>query len=298
MSFNPVQAIQHSKAAFAERRYRKRKIINGVVLALSAIAALFGLFWLGWILWTTLGKGAAALSFSLFTEMTPPPGEESGGLANAIFGSVLICTLGTALGAPIGVAAGVYLAEYANHTKRGEAIRFINDLLLSAPSIVLGLFVYGLLVKPFGSYSAIAGSVALALIIIPVVVRTTDEMLKLVPTPMREAALSLGIPVWKLNSQILARAAWPGILTGILLGIARISGETAPLLFTALGNQYWSSDLTAPMANLPKVINDFAMSPFEYWNSLAWAGALLITLFVLALSLVARILSATKKAGS
>lgn len=298
MSSNSADLSQRSKAAFAERRYRKRKLINGVVLTLSALAAVFGLFWLGWILWTTLGKGAAALSFSLFTEMTPPPGEESGGLANAIFGSALICTLGTALGAPIGVAAGVYLAEYANHTKRGEAIRFINDLLLSAPSIVLGLFVYGLLVKPFGSYSAIAGSVALALIIIPVVVRTTDEMLKLVPTPMREAALSLGIPVWKLNSQILARAAWPGILTGILLGIARISGETAPLLFTALGNQYWSSDLTAPMANLPKVITDFAMSPFEYWNSLAWAGALLITLFVLALSLLARTLSASKKAAS
>ena len=298
MSADLIEASNKlSKAAFAERRYRKRKVINAVVLTLSAAAALFGLFWLGWILWTTLGKGAAAMSLSLFTEMTPPPGEESGGLANAIFGSVLICALGTAMGAPIGVAAGVYLAEYANHTKRGEAIRFINDILLSAPSIVLGLFVYGLLVKPFGGYSAIAGSVALALIIIPVVVRTTDEMLRLVPTQMREAALSLGIPLWKMNIQILARAAWPGILTGILLGVARISGETAPLLFTALGNQYWSTDLTEPMANLPKVIADFAMSPFEYWNSLAWAGAFLITLFVLALSLIARMLSASKKAA-
>lgn len=286
------------KAAYAERRYRTRRLINITVMALSAAAALFGLFWLGWILWTTVGKGAAAMSLSLFTEMTPPPGQESGGLANAIFGSVLICALGTAIGAPIGVAAGVYLAEYANHTKRGEAIRFINDILLSAPSIVLGLFVYGLLVKPFGTYSGFAGSIALALIVIPVVLRTTDEMLRLVPSQMREATLSLGIPVWKMNTRILARAAWPGILTGILLAVARVSGETAPLLFTALGNQFWSADLSEPMANLPKVITDFAMSPFEYWNTLAWAGAFLITLFVLALSLLARAVSAPKKAAT
>jgi phosphate transport system permease protein len=288
--------LMSAKEKFALARFRKRKLINIAVLTLSTLAALFGLFWLTWILWTTLSKGASAMNFSLFTQMTPPPGEESGGLANAMFGSVLMCGLGTLLGAPIGVATGVYLAEYANEAKRGAAIRFINDILLSSPSIVLGLFVYGLLVKPMGGYSGLAGALALALIVIPVVVRTTDEMLRLVPTQMREAALSLGIPAWKMNFQILIRAAWPGILTGILLSVARISGETAPLLFTALNNQYWSADMLKPLANMPNAIASFAMSPFEYWNALAWAGAFLITLFVLAISLVARMLAPKKAA--
>ena len=281
-----------------EKLWRKRQMINTVVLVLSTLAAIAGLFWLGWILWTTLSKGAAAISLSLFTEMTPPPGEESGGLANAMIGSVMMCALGCAIGAPIGVAAGIYLAEYANHTRLGALIRFVNDILLSAPSIVLGLFVYGVVVYNMGGYSGYAGSIALALIMIPVVVRTTDQMLRFVPTQMREAALSLGIPVWKLNTQILVRAALPGILTGILLALARMSGETAPLLFTALNNQYWSTSMSGPMANLPVTVFQFAMSPFEYWNALAWAGAFLITLFVLLTSLVARIWLAPKKSDA
>jgi phosphate transport system permease protein len=292
----PKTRLDASKAAVAEARYRKRKVINLVVLTLSGIAAVFAIFWLGWILWTTLSKGASAMHWTLFTQMTPPPGEESGGLANAIFGSVLMCSLATCIGAPIGVAAGVYLAEYANHSRIGAMIRFVNDILLSAPSIVLGLFIYGVVVYPMGGFSGFAGALALSLIMIPVVVRTTDQMLRLVPTQMREAALSLGIPAWKLNTQILIRAAFPGILTGILLALARIGGETAPLLFTALNHQYWSADLTKPMANLPVAVVQMALSPFEYWNALAWAGAFLITMFVLAVSLIARIWIAPKKA--
>ncbi|KFN41671.1 phosphate ABC transporter permease PstA [Arenimonas metalli] len=282
-------------SAVADRLFLKRRIINGLTLVLSGLAALFGLFWLVWILWTTFTKGVDAMSLQMFTEMTPPPGQDVGGLKNAIAGSLLISGLAVLLGAPVGVAAGTYLAEYVNHRKLGEVIRFVNDILLSAPSIVLGLFVYTLVVRTTGGFSGFAGAVALAFIVLPVVVRTTDEMLRLVPTQMREAALSLGIPQWKVTTQILYRAAAPGIVTGILLALARISGETAPLLFTAFNNQYWSMDLTGAVPNLPVTIFQFALSPFEYWNQLAWAGAFLITVFVLLVSLTARYFLLRKK---
>jgi phosphate transport system permease protein len=282
-------------SAVADRLFLKRRIVNGVTLVLSGLAALFGLFWLVWILWTTFTKGVDAMSLQLFTEMTPPPGQDTGGLLNAIAGSLLISGLAVLLGAPIGVAAGTYLAEYVNHRKLGDVIRFVNDILLSAPSIVLGLFVYTLVVRTTGGFSGFAGAIALAFIVLPVVVRTTDEMLQLVPTQMREAALSLGIPQWKVTTQILYRAAAPGILTGILLALARISGETAPLLFTAFNNQYWSMDLTGAVPNLPVTIFQFALSQFEYWNQLAWAGAFLITVFVLLVSITARYFLLRKK---
>jgi phosphate transport system permease protein len=270
-----------------EALYLRRKLTNALAMLLAAAAALFGLFWLVWILWTTVSKGVAALDLDLFTMMTPPP-DEPGGLLNAFFGSAVISLLAIVLGTPIGVLAGTFLAEYANHTKLGTAIRFINDILLSAPSIVLGLFVYALVVVPMGHFSALAGAIALAFIALPVIVRTTDEMLRLVPTQMREAALSLGIPQWKVTLQVLYRAALPGIVTGVLLALARISGETAPLLFTAYNNQFWSADLNAPMANVPMVIFQYAMSPYDSWNSIAWAGAFVVTIFVLLLGLVAR----------
>jgi phosphate transport system permease protein len=272
----------------SERIFRRRRAINAATLVLSGAATLFGLFWLVWILFVTISKGIDAMGVHLFTQMTPPPGEVSGGLANALFGSLVMNLLAVAMATPVGVAAGTYLAEYANHRRTGETIRFVHDVLLSAPSIVLGLFVYTLVVAPFGNFSGLAGAIALAFIVLPVVVRTTDEMLRLVPVQMREAALSLGIPQWKVNTQILYRAALPGMLTGVLLALARISGETAPLLFTALNNQYWSADLGEPMASVPVVIFQFAMSPYEYWNTLAWAGAFIVTLFVLLLSLAAR----------
>ena len=277
-------------SAVADRLYRRRRIVNGAVLVLSGAATAFGLFWLVWILGTTVMKGMAAFGPHLFTQMTPPPGEVTGGLLNAFVGSLLMCLLGVAMATPIGIFAGTYLAEYANKRAIGETIRFINDILLSAPSIVLGLFVYTLVVAPMGGFSGLAGAIALGFIVLPVVVRTTDEMLRLVPAQMREAALSLGVPQWKVNVQILYRAAAPGLITGVLLALARISGETAPLLFTALNNQYWSTDLTKPMASVPVVIFQFAMSPFEYWNTLAWAGAFVVTVFVLLLSLAARAL--------
>ncbi|HUE92434.1 phosphate ABC transporter permease PstA [Pseudomonas sp.] len=279
----------------ADQLFLKRRIVNGVSLVLSGAAAIFGLFWLVWILWTTFTKGVDAMSLQMFTEMTPPPGQATGGLLNAIVGSLLISGLAVLLGAPIGVAAGTYLAEYVNHRLLGEVIRFVNDILLSAPSIVLGLFVYTLVVRTTGGFSGFAGAIALAFIVLPVVVRTTDEMLQLVPTQMREAALSLGIPQWKVTTQILYRAAAPGILTGILLALARISGETAPLLFTAFNNQYWNMDMTQAVPNLPVTIFQFALSPFEYWNQLAWAGAFLITVFVLLVSITARFFLLRKK---
>ncbi|WP_147651493.1 phosphate ABC transporter permease PstA [Vulcaniibacterium gelatinicum] len=266
-------------------RYRRAKDLAAQVLAVLATA--FGLFWLVWILWTTLGKGLAALDLELFTQMTPPPGDD-GGMLNAFFGSAAMSLLGVALGAPIGVLAGTYLAEYARGAWIGEAVRFVNDILLSAPSIVLGLFVYTLVVAQMGHFSALAGAIALGFIVLPVVVRTTDEMLRLVPAQMREAALSLGVPQWKVTLQVLYRASLPGIVTGILLALARIAGETAPLLFTALNNQYWTTDLLQPMANVPVVIFQYAMSPFDSWHALAWAGAFVLTLFVLAVSLLAR----------
>ncbi len=271
----------------AERLYRRRRFTNVLALILSGIATLVGLFFLAWILWTTVSKGINALNLDLFTKMTPPPGEK-GGLLNAIIGTAMLSFMGIAIATPIGVAAGTYLAEYAKLRPVGETIRFVNDILLSAPSIVLGMFVYTLIVLPTGKYSALAGGVALALIALPVIVRTTDEMLRLVPGAMREAALSLGVPQWKVTMQVLYRSALPGILTGVLLALARITGETAPLLFTAFGNLFWSVNPTKPIASLPVVVYQFAQAPDDGWNALAWAGALLITLFVLLLSIIAR----------
>jgi phosphate transport system permease protein len=283
--------------ASIERMYRRRRVINAIALTLSLAATLFGLFWLVWILWTALSNGIAAMNLALFTQMTPAPGE-NGGLLNAFFGSITMSLLAIVVGAPIGIAAGTYLAEYARKNAVGETIRFVNDILLSAPSIVLGLFVYTIVVRTMGHFSAIAGMLSLALIVIPVVVRTTDEMLQLVPAAMREASLSLGVPQWKMTLQVLYRSAAPGIVTGVLLALARIAGETAPLLFTALNNQYWSTDLTKPMASVPVVIFQYAMSPYDSWHSLAWAGAFMITVFVLVLSLISRALILRKKVAN
>ena len=274
--------------------YGSRRVKNLVAQALAILATIFGLFWLAWILWTTFSKGLGSLNLALFTQMTPPPGE-TGGMLNAFFGSVVMSLLGIAFGAPIGVLAGTYLAEYSQTSWIGETVRFVNDILLSAPSIVLGLFVYTLVVAQMGHFSALAGAIALAFIVLPVVVRTTDEMLRLVPSQMREAALSLGVPQWKVIVQVLYRASLPGIVTGILLALARISGETAPLLFTALNNQYWTTNILAPMANVPVVIFQYAMSPYDSWHTLAWAGAFILTLFVLAVSLAARALVSRNK---
>ena len=275
-------------AHHAERRYRKRTIINRIAILLSCAAALFGLFFLAWILWTTVSKGIGGITVALFTQSTPPP-QEAGGLANAFFGSMMMCGIAILIGTPLGIAAGTWLAEYAGVRKIGLVIRFVNDILLSAPSIVLGLFVYTLVVAQMGGgFSAIAGAIALAFIVLPVIVRTTDEMLRLVPAQMREAALSLGVPQWKVIVQVLYRGAASGIVTGVILALARISGETAPLLFTSFGNQYWSSDLTGPMASVPVVMNQFTASPYENWQNLAWAGALVLTFVVLVLSLLAR----------
>jgi len=268
---------------------RWRALKNQIALVMSGAAALFGLFWLAWILWTTFSRGIGAINWDLFTQMTPPP-NEVGGLANAFVGSAIMCLMAIGIGAPIGIAAGTYLAEYANFRKIGSTIRFVNDILLSAPSIVLGLFVYTLVVATTGQFSAIAGSIALAFIVLPVVVRTTDDMLRLVPSQMREAALSLGVPQWKVTVQILYRGALGGIVTGVLLALARISGETAPLLFTAFSSQYWSLDITQPMANVPVVVFQYAASPYESWQALAWAGAFVLTMFVLLLGIVARLI--------
>jgi len=268
--------------------YRRRSIVNVVALVLSCATALFGLFFLAWILWTLVAKGIHGINWQLFTQMTPPPMQE-GGLANAFFGSAVMCGLAILIGTPLGVLAGTWLAEYGNARKAGTVVRFVNDILLSAPSIVLGLFVYTLFIMQFGGgFSALAGALALAFIVLPVVVRTTDEMLRLVPSQMREAALSLGVPQWKVIVQVLYRSASAGIVTGILLALARISGETAPLLFTAFGSQYWNANITQPMASVPVVMNQFAGSPYESWQTLAWAGALVLTVFVLLISLSAR----------
>jgi phosphate transport system permease protein len=274
--------------------YGYRRVKNLAAQALAIAATVFGLFWLVWIVWTTLTKGLASINMDLFTQMTPPPGE-TGGMLNAFFGSAVMSLLGIVLGAPIGVLAGTFLAEYSQKSWIGDTVRFVNDILLSAPSIVLGLFVYALVVAQMGHFSGLAGAIALAFIVLPVVVRTTDEMLQLIPAQMREAALSLGVPQWKVTLQVLYRSALPGIVTGILLALARISGETAPLLFTALNNQYWTTDIFAPMANVPVVIFQYAMSPYESWHSLAWAGAFVLTLFVLVVSLIARAIVARNK---
>ncbi|MEO6076249.1 MAG: phosphate ABC transporter permease PstA, partial [Dokdonella sp.] len=245
--------------------------------------------------WTTVSRGVGGINFALFTQSTPPPQTE-GGLANALFGSLVMCGLALLIGTPLGIAAGTWLAEYAGARKLGTVVRFVNDILLSAPSIVLGLFVYTVVVAQMGiGFSAIAGAISLAFIVLPVVVRTTDEMLRLVPGQMREAALSLGVPKWKVIVQVLYRSASGGILTGILLALARISGETAPLLFTAFGNQYWSTKLTRPMASVPVVMYQYSGSPYESWQQLAWAGALVLTTFVLLTSLIARAIILRKK---
>lgn len=265
----------------------RRRLADWTALIFAGLATLLGLVFLAWILWTTLSNGIAALKPSLFTEMTPPPGAD-GGLLNAFYGSAVMIALALVIGTPIGLAAGTYLAEHGRHTKLAAAVRFVNDILLSAPSIVLGLFIYELVVAPSKHFSGYAGALALAMILIPVVVRTSDEALRLVPDRMREAAFALGLPRWKVTAQILFKAAMSGIVTGLLLGLARISGETAPLLFTALNNQFWSADLNAPLANVPVVIFQYALSPYDAWHSLAWAGALILTLFVLALNLIVR----------
>jgi len=274
-------------ASFDMGKLQRRRMTNNVVFVLSVLSTLFGLFWLFWILATTVINGFAALGPSLFTQMTPPPGQQ-GGLLNALYGSFLMIGIAAVIGVPLGLLAGIYLAEYARSTRLGAVVRFVNDILLSAPSIVIGLFTYELIVRQVGHFSGWAGAVALAIIMLPVVIRTTDEMLQLIPDSMREAALSLGLPRWKISSRILVKAASAGIVTGALLAIARISGETAPLLFTALNNQYWSTTPNGPLANIPVVIFQYAMSPYDAWHTLAWAGAFLMTLFVLALAILSR----------
>jgi phosphate transport system permease protein len=268
----------------------RRKLADAIAFAFATAATLFGLLWLVWILWTTFAQGAAALSPALVTQMTPPPGE-SGGLLNAFYGSAVMVVLGVLIGAPLGIAAGTYIAEHGRHSRLASIVSFINDILLSAPSIVIGLFVYELMVRPLGHFSGLAGAVALAIILLPIVVRTTDEALRLVPNQMREAAFALGLPRWRVTGYILYKAALSGIVTGILLGVARVAGETAPLLFTALNNQFWSGDLMQPLANVPVVIFQYAMSPYDEWHALAWAGALTLTVFVLGLNLVVRFLA-------
>jgi phosphate transport system permease protein len=270
------------------RLYTRRRLSNYLVVGLSLGATGFGLLFLVFVLGTLLANGIGGLSLTLFTQATPPPGS-AGGLINAICGSLAMTAIATLVGTPTGILAGTFLAEYAHNSRLGEVVRFINDILLSAPSIIVGLFVYTVLVVPMGHFSAWAGSVALAIIMIPVIVRTTEDMLNLVPSALREAAAALGAPKWKIIVTVTYRAAVQGMLTGVLLAVARISGETAPLLFTALNNQFWSTDLNRPMANLPVVIFQFAMSPYADWQTLAWAGALLITAAILVLNVGARL---------
>ena len=268
----------------------RRRIADIVAFAFASLATAFGLVWLFWILWTTLLEGASALRPSLFTEMTPPPGA-SGGLLNAFYGSAVMLLLATLIGTPIGIAAGTYLAENGRYTRLAAIVSFVNDILLSAPSIVIGLFVYEMVVANAGHFSGYAGSLALAMILLPIVVRTTEESLRLVPDQMREAGFALGQPRWRVTSRILYKAAMSAILTGVLLGVARIAGETAPLLFTALNNQFWSASLNQPLANIPVVIFQYALSPYDEWHTLAWAGAFVLTAFVLVLNLTVRLLA-------
>lgn len=267
-----------------------RKLKNQIALTVSMLAMAFGLIWLIWILATTVELGIAGFSLRLFTEMTPPPGSDGGGLANAIVGSFILIFGATLIGTPIGLFAGIYLAEYGKYTLLGHTTRFVNDLLLSAPSIIMGLFVYDIYVARVGHFSAMAGVIALALIVIPVVVRTTENMLQLVPNTVREAAIALGAPKWIVIMQVTLRASLAGVMTGILLAVARIAGETAPLLFTSLSNQFWTTDMNKPMATLPVTIFKFAMSPFKEWQELAWAGVFLITVGVLGLNILARVI--------
>lgn len=283
VSAAPASAQQARRLA----RHAARKRTNAVALTLALAAMSFGLFWLIWILIETVRLGLGGIALSLFTQMTPPPQAE-GGLANAIVGSLFMVTLATAIGTPIGILAGIYLAEYGQKTWLGSITRFINDILLSAPSIVIGLFIYAVVVARYKSFSGWAGVLALALIVIPVVIRTTENMLSLIPNALREAAYALGTPKWRVVMTVTLKAARAGVMTGVLLALARIAGETAPLLFTALSNQFFTSDLTQPMASLPVTIFKFALSPYENWQKLAWAGVFLITVGVLVLNIVAR----------
>ena len=290
-----AQNLLNAKA-LAETRQAKfaaRNRVNKIALTLSLAAMVFGVFWLVWILWETLRLGLGGLALATFTEMTPPP-NEAGGIANAIFGSFVMVALATFVGTPIGIMAGIYLAEYNPKGWLASVTRFVNDILLSAPSIVIGLFVYAVVVAYFKTFSGLAGALALALIVIPVVIRTTENMLQLVPPGLREAAYALGTPKWKVILSITLRAARAGVVTGVLLAVARIAGETAPLLFTALNNQFWTADISQPMASLPVTIFKFAMSPYENWQQLAWAGVFLITVAVLALNILARVLTRNK----
>jgi phosphate transport system permease protein len=278
------------------KRRQVRKVGNALALCLSVAATLVGLACLGAILWTLLARGLSGMSIQLFTQMTPPPGS-AGGLLNAIYGSVVMTVVGIFIGAPIGILAGTYLAEYGRDSRLSSVIRFVNDVLLSAPSIIVGLFVYEVLVVRMGHFSAISGAVALAIIAVPVTVRTTEDMLRLVPQGMKDASTALGAYPWRTITSIAYPAARSGIVTGLLLAVARVSGETAPLLFTALNNQFWSKDLNAPMANLPVVIFQFALSPYKNWQQLAWSGALLITLAILTLSVIARLIISALPGG-
>lgn len=294
MSGTGQRLLQVADAAQArEALFAARKRVNNIALALSLAAMAFGVFWLVWILWETVRLGVGGLTWATLTQMTPPP-NEAGGLANAIYGSFLMVALATFVATPIGIMAGIYLAEYDVKGWLGSLTRFVNDILLSAPSIVIGLFIYAVVVARFKQFSGWAGAMALALIVIPVVIRTTENMLLLVPAGLREAAYALGAPKWKVIMSITLRAARAGVVTGILLAVARISGETAPLLFTALNNQFWTSNLGEPMASLPVTIFKFAMSPYENWQQLAWAGVFLITAAVLGLNILARVLTRSK----
>lgn len=288
---SPQRDDAHEKARIA--KFNRRKLVNKTALMLSLAAMSFGLFWLAWILFETVRLGIGGLSIATLTQMTPGPNEE-GGIANAIYGSFLMVLLATFVGTPIGIMAGIYLAEYNTKGWLASITRFVNDILLSAPSIVIGLFVYTVVVSQFKSYSGWAGVMALALIVIPVVIRTTENMLQLVPAGLREAAYALGAPKWKVILSITLRSARSGVVTGVLLAVARIAGETAPLLFTALNNQFWTSDLSKPMASLPVTIFKFALSPYENWQQLAWAGVFLITVAVLGLNILARVLTRAK----
>lgn len=276
-----------------DAKFARRKIINAVAITLAMAAMVFGLFWLSWILFETLRLGLSGLSVATLTQMTPPP-NDPGGLANAIYGSFLMVMFATFIGTPIGIMAGIYLAEYDTKSWLSAVTRFVNDILLSAPSIVIGLFVYAVVVSRYKSFSGWAGIIALALIVIPVVIRTTENMLQLIPSALREAAYALGAPKWKVILSITMKAARAGVITGVMLAVARIAGETAPLLFTALSNQFWTSSLSEPMASLPVTIFKFAMSPYENWQNLAWAGVLLITTAVLALNILARYVTRNK----
>ncbi|HEU0062091.1 MAG TPA: phosphate ABC transporter permease PstA [Hyphomicrobiaceae bacterium] len=274
--------------------YARRRRRNAIAMSLSLVATAIGLGWLVLILGALLWQGLSGVSLKVFTEMTPPPGSD-GGLLNPIFGSLMMTGLAVLIGTPVGILAGTYMAEYGRYARTTSVVRFINDILLSAPSIIIGLFIYEMAVAPMGHFSALAGALALAVIVVPVVIRTTEDMLLLVPNALREAAAALGIPRAYIIRHVAYRAAKAGIITGVLLAIARISGETAPLLFTALNNQFWSTNLNAPMASLPAVIFQFALSPYADWQKLAWTGALIITLAVLTLSIVARALTATRR---